>query len=254
MIFLFRKLRNTMIKQNKVTTYLLYALGEIILVVVGILIAVNIDAKMESDKKLKQKQSYVRSLINEFEFNQNRLIRMVRINNRNQAHARQLTKLMGMNSSSVDKDLLDSLMIGTVATETQLSPSTGVLEEIISSGKLDMFKSDSLRMELAAWKGYFQRVLFQEEEHGQWRIRMMNFMVENSNITNRSIKMGDNYFELSPSPLKGNDYKVLSSLEYSNFIAMFVITSKYLDVGYYGRFKKQNERIIELLNRELNIK
>ena len=43
MLFLLRKIRRKLLNSNKVTTYLLYAVGEIFLVVVGILIAVSID-------------------------------------------------------------------------------------------------------------------------------------------------------------------------------------------------------------------
>ena len=43
MIKFFRKIRQNMIKENKVSKYLLYAIGEIILVVIGILIALSIN-------------------------------------------------------------------------------------------------------------------------------------------------------------------------------------------------------------------
>jgi hypothetical protein len=51
MISLFRKLRQTLLQQNKLSKYLLYALGEIVLVVIGIMIAVAINNSNE-DKKL----------------------------------------------------------------------------------------------------------------------------------------------------------------------------------------------------------
>ena len=43
MIKFFRKIRKNMIKENKVSKYMLYAIGEIILVVIGILIALQIN-------------------------------------------------------------------------------------------------------------------------------------------------------------------------------------------------------------------
>jgi hypothetical protein len=52
MLFLLRNIRRKMLTSNKVMTYLLYAIGEIFLVVVGILIAVNIDDWNE-DKKME---------------------------------------------------------------------------------------------------------------------------------------------------------------------------------------------------------
>jgi hypothetical protein len=43
MISLFRKIRQKLLQENKVTRYLAYALGEILLVVIGILIALQIN-------------------------------------------------------------------------------------------------------------------------------------------------------------------------------------------------------------------
>ncbi|TXG35775.1 DUF6090 family protein [Seonamhaeicola maritimus] len=55
MLKFFRKIRQKMIKDNNVTKYILYAIGEIILVVFGILIALNINNRNETSK-LKQKE------------------------------------------------------------------------------------------------------------------------------------------------------------------------------------------------------
>ena len=50
MIKFFRKIRQNMIKENKVSKYMLYAIGEIVLVVIGILIALQINNSNESKK------------------------------------------------------------------------------------------------------------------------------------------------------------------------------------------------------------
>jgi len=44
MLHFFRYLRRTLLEQNRVRTYALYALGEVVLVVVGILLALQINA------------------------------------------------------------------------------------------------------------------------------------------------------------------------------------------------------------------
>jgi hypothetical protein len=50
MIKFFRKIRQKMLTENKFSKYLLYAIGEIVLVVIGILIALNINLKSEQQK------------------------------------------------------------------------------------------------------------------------------------------------------------------------------------------------------------
>jgi hypothetical protein len=51
MIKIFRKIRHQLLTENKFSKYLMYAIGEIILVVVGILIALTINNRNESRKQ-----------------------------------------------------------------------------------------------------------------------------------------------------------------------------------------------------------
>jgi hypothetical protein len=51
MIKFFRKIRQNMLNENKFSKYLLYAIGEILLVVIGILIALQINTNSENHKK-----------------------------------------------------------------------------------------------------------------------------------------------------------------------------------------------------------
>ena len=54
MISFFRKLRLRFLGQNKVTQYLMYALGEILLVVIGILIALQVNTWNEERQQKAQ--------------------------------------------------------------------------------------------------------------------------------------------------------------------------------------------------------
>ncbi|MEY8021627.1 DUF6090 family protein [Muriicola sp. SD30] len=61
----FRRVRHTLILDDKKIKYLKYALGEIILVVIGILIALQINNWNESRKDNQKKKEYVKMLIND---------------------------------------------------------------------------------------------------------------------------------------------------------------------------------------------
>jgi len=57
MIKFFRNIRKSMLKENNVTKYLLYAIGEIILVVIGILIALQVNNwNQERENRLVEKE------------------------------------------------------------------------------------------------------------------------------------------------------------------------------------------------------
>ncbi|WP_108423371.1 DUF6090 family protein [Flagellimonas amoyensis] len=66
MIKFFRRIRHKALTENKFGKYLTYAIGEIILVVIGILIALQVNNWNESRKNSLVKSSYTHSLINDF--------------------------------------------------------------------------------------------------------------------------------------------------------------------------------------------
>lgn len=64
MIKFFRRIRQHLITQNKVSKYLLYAIGEIVLVVIGILIALSINNWNERNKTRKLEKSTLLEISN----------------------------------------------------------------------------------------------------------------------------------------------------------------------------------------------
>ena len=63
MIKFFRKIRQKLLSQNRVTRYLVYALGEILLVVLGILIALQINNANEAYKARKSERVVLKNLV-----------------------------------------------------------------------------------------------------------------------------------------------------------------------------------------------
>jgi hypothetical protein len=67
MIKFFRKIRQSLLKGNKFGKYLLYAIGEIILVVIGILIAVQINGWNEKQRLLKKEIDILKAFDHQFQ-------------------------------------------------------------------------------------------------------------------------------------------------------------------------------------------
>jgi hypothetical protein len=65
MINFFRKIRENMIKEKRVSKYILYAIGEIVLVVIGILIALSINNWNEQKKTEEKTKSSLLALRND---------------------------------------------------------------------------------------------------------------------------------------------------------------------------------------------
>ncbi len=69
MIKFFRKIRQRLLTENKFSKYLIYAIGEIVLVVIGILIALQINNLNEQRKDKIKEQVILKHLKEDYQVN-----------------------------------------------------------------------------------------------------------------------------------------------------------------------------------------
>ena len=123
--------------------YLRYAIGEIILVVIGILIALQVNNLNEERKLRIQEKNVLLSLHNEISSN---LLSLETSLNEKKTILQVNTKLL-KNSSPLgewrSKEKLDSLMYYFTVSGWIYVPDNGVLNEIVNSGKLSDLKNTS---------------------------------------------------------------------------------------------------------------
>ncbi len=84
MIKFFRKIRQKLLQQNRIMQYLVYAVGEIFLVVIGILIAININDWNNRQTKIANEKVLMASLVEELS---NREIKLKEIIQKSQKYA-----------------------------------------------------------------------------------------------------------------------------------------------------------------------
>ena len=77
MLRFFRKIRQRLLTENKFSKYLLYAIGEIVLVVIGILIALSINNWNEYQKKRKTEVKVMKELVENLQDNIQRLQKLI---------------------------------------------------------------------------------------------------------------------------------------------------------------------------------
>jgi hypothetical protein len=76
MIKFFRKIRHRLLSESKFSRYLLYAIGEIVLVVIGILLAVQINDWNETNKLEQANRVHLEKMIAELEEDKARMLRL----------------------------------------------------------------------------------------------------------------------------------------------------------------------------------
>ena len=152
MIKFFRKIRYDLMEKNKTGKYLLYAFGEVILVVIGILIALSINNWNEERKDNLQRTTLLVNLKSEY------LINLEEIDNRIQTvdttlkYATSVIKLMTPDYETLDEVEVTKNLINVISWFTTYDESSGALQDIINNNKLGLIKVDSLRLSLASWK------------------------------------------------------------------------------------------------------
>ncbi len=106
MINFFRKIRKKLADDNKPWKYLIYAIGEILLVVIGILIALQINNWNENRINSIRESLLLREINIEFKFNKEELESTVRAYVHIREQCNYLLKSLPVIRSEIDKDSL----------------------------------------------------------------------------------------------------------------------------------------------------
>jgi hypothetical protein len=141
MINFFRKIRKQLADDNKPLKYMRYAVGEIILVVIGILIALSINNWNESLKEQQIEQKLLKSLKKEITTNIEHFSDRIQFHIDSKSMCVAILKQFGDSNRNTNQTILDSLVELATAPVT-LNPQIGVVKSIISTGDIKYLKNE----------------------------------------------------------------------------------------------------------------
>ena len=138
MLRFFRQIRQRLLTDNKFSKYLLYAVGEILLVVIGILIALQIDNWNEERISEKQMTSYLKSLENDLKTDTTNFVLVIK------AYENIIARKENIKRSDLENIPTDSLklLIGTTTFKHTTVQTT--FKKITNSGITEITENDSL--------------------------------------------------------------------------------------------------------------
>jgi hypothetical protein len=170
MIKFFRNIRKNLLNKGlpagqagKTTKYFKYAIGEIILVVIGILIALQINNWNEVQKQNRWETRFLTDLKNELK---NDLSQLKRITDIQLAKGDNCQKVLDLISTKNpdNKSKIDSLYSLTQNSNPTFFPTTGVYDSGLSSGKIENIKNDSIKyMIMNLYNHYYKRLVYNGE-------------------------------------------------------------------------------------------
>jgi uncharacterized protein DUF6090 len=138
MIKFFRKIRKNLLSEGKAGKYLKYAIGEIILVMIGILLALQVNTWNEVKKNRILEEEFKIGLKNDLlRDKENIEFCISNIENKILAHNRLIAKLP--ESYETDKKYLDSIFNFLLQPLISFFPVSGTFDTAISSGNISNF-------------------------------------------------------------------------------------------------------------------
>ncbi|MCZ6674691.1 MAG: DUF6090 family protein [Verrucomicrobia bacterium] len=146
----FRRIRQKLFLEGRVSRYFGYAIGEIALIVVGILIALYISDWNQAKKDHTEETAILIELKTEFDENQERLAYNRSEHRFTSETMRSFLKLIKPEPESVSDELIHRYMASLQFLPTY-KPNTKVLNSLISSGKIALIKNKTLNNNLSNW-------------------------------------------------------------------------------------------------------
>ncbi len=161
MIKLFRNIRQNLLMENKTSKYLKYAVGEIVLVMIGILLALQVNSWNQTRLEAIEEKTLLKNLHYEFLANKIELEKSTVIYKSAIKSNRILMDLIGSDPEELQKHNLDSLFYEALPS-TVLLFSDNSIKAIIQSGRLNIIKNQGIIQLMYQWEAL--AILLKERE------------------------------------------------------------------------------------------
>ena len=253
MIKFFRKIRQNLLSEGKTGKYMKYAIGEIVLVVIGILIAISINNWNEQRKEILQEQKILSQLKSDFNKNLEQLEEKISMRSDIFQASMELLEYID-NPEFVE---LDSIIfqLSFLIMDPTFDP---IKNNLIESGNLHLIRHDSLKLKLTNWSTDVYQLQEIELEYQKVRTEIIIPFSEKTglyrNIINTAWKDGftPKHALNKTANVKwkiGNTQKELNVSEILNNIELEGIVADSFSWSHIGNIQSLalKNRIVELL-------
>ena len=223
---------------------MLYAVGEIVLVMVGILLALQVNNWNEERKLRNTEVIYLKGLKQNLLDSKIELNRVIEESNETEKSLIKLVDVLKRIGEDLSNREIDSLMFSGMAY-TIFQTRQGVIDELISSGQVSIIKNDYLRSQIASWNGNLISLREMEE-------------MNKSGFYNYGDRLSA-YFDFSGITPKEHIFsdelkkQFFKDLKTRNTIANNRETSRILNEIYLDK-RKQIDTLLQVLERELKLR
>ncbi len=241
MINLFRKIRQRLITENQVSRYLLYAIGEIVLVVIGILIALQINTWNEERKDRVLEKKLLENLVENLVQTEAYMEYRIRYINYFRGDGQYLIKVL--DEQEPYHDSLAGIFHSALMNTSQFKLSTLGYEAIKNKG-FEIVRNDSLKKEMMR---FFEEIQPRFQVQLEWgdadRAEREKYIDEHFVQKNKSNDDNLYYIPFEPNQLMKDHY----------FIALINKTDiqREFFINMINKHREENQRILHLVKEVL---
>ncbi|WP_053989847.1 DUF6090 family protein [Mangrovimonas sp. TPBH4] len=248
MIKFFRKIRYSLVSDNKMGKYFKYAVGEIILVVIGILIALQINNWNQSKRDKKFETTMLKEIKGSLESDQFTIKILRRFIQRKQISIQELLEMTGSNKVYQDTVLLE--LYNSMNIPLTFNYNKGGYEAIKSVG-INRITNDSLRnMLILTYEALLPRaeriIAIRSEElaNNDYKLSLHNALWKRIRI-----KMPDNTYKLVSQPLDRANF-----LNQTEFLDRIKIEQDIVNMYNFwlGNVERDVQKCLEVVSKELD--
>ena len=255
MLKFFRQIRRKLLDEGSLRKYLIYAFGEILLVMIGILLALQVNTWNDVRKERKKELSTLKELMSDFSSNKVLFHQTITIKRaaRN-GWKRFLLNLANDNFDAIEQNVFGSWNLASRTTNL----NSGTLQSIMASGRIDNIENDSLKNLLLSWENIFDEYKEEELYHRDFDLNQLRPYERSLYPIPRFSypEEGDSFLYRSLSTdtaFKKAYRKALMDIEYRNLLMMnHSLLSLQVDEGLI--VEQTIDQIIRLLQEEIKAK
>ena len=220
------------------------------LVVIGILIALQLNNYNETLNQNNLEQKALQNLKLDFDYNKLELDKAIA--EINEVNKFSFIILNHTGNKYLPTFELDSF-IQSVANVPKYYPQNGFLMDLINSGKLGIIKNDILRNKLSSWLPTLETLKDREESTITFSDDFIRFVIKNGSWLNSDEKTTDETITKLPFPKSGfeiDNNDLLKNFEFENIIENQIVYKTIL-LDRQEKCLELNIEIISLLESEL---
>ena len=216
MIKFFRQIRQRLLTENKFSKYLLYAIGEIVLVVIGILIALQVSNWNTNRLDSQDVKNSLNSLNAEFVINNQNLSDAIKSNENAISTGKRIMSIININKEELKTHNTDRLLFDIFEGGGSIEVTENSILEILQSNKLQKIRNDTLKILIFEWTQKKNKALSSKKMIDEKTTYLVNYLMKRYPLKNIDAFGVLEWKE--PTTIKVDKHSIFYDIEFENII------------------------------------